>query len=250
MKFIRLRGENPAIRPRLSGQTILVCAVALLLGLIGLAGCGSSSGNSPSNGVNAAAGSPSPSCAQSSFVRRGHKSLAAGLPVLVSAQITGDDIPVPDFSSIDEGVPSADLSPLDARNAAGNAQTDLNSPPDELFQGYVQETEGNLQEEANGVGLTEEAALLTDYANSGESASDFGQAVCNMVGYLKSIFSSLENVSQIDSYLQQQGTQTSNDVESGVDTAVKYFTQVFGPCIDSLSVAEWMLEDIDSFWCE
>ena len=250
MKFIRLRGENPAIRPHLSGRTILVCAVALLLCLIGLAGCGSSSGNPPSNDVNAAAGSPSPSCAQSSFVHPGHKSPAAGRPVLVSAQIAGYDIPVPDFSSIDEGVPPADLSPLDARNAVGNARTDLNSPLDELFQGYVQDTEGNLQEEANGVGLTEEAALLTDYANSGESASDFGQAVCNMVGYLKSIFSSLDNVSQIDSYLQQQGTQTSNDVESAVNTAVQYFTHVFGPCIDSLGVAEWMLEDIESFWCE
>jgi hypothetical protein len=244
MGFTRRCGRNPAIRRRSSGQAILVCAAALLLCLIGLDGCGSSSGGGSASGTASA----SSTCSASSFVRRDHKSPTGTLPVLLSVRIPGLDIPVPDVNLGAEGDPDDSLQ--EAHNLAQDGDSALESPDNDPLQGSVQDTQENIDQEATGVGLTEEIDLLVDEDTSGLDASDFGQEVCNAVGAVKASLSNLDTVTQIYAILNQQPTKGSADVASVVQNAVQSFTHAFGACFDTLSVAKQMVEDIEDLFCQ
>ncbi len=246
MRSIRRCGGKPATRYLSSGQTILVCAVALLLCLIGLDGCGTSS-SSPNNNVTSGSASPSSSCSASSFVRQDHKSPTANLPVLVSALNPSVDIPPPDVNLAEEGDPDDSLQ--EAQTLAGYGDTALNSPDNDPFQSLVQDNQADIDQEATGVGLTEEVNLLTDEGQSGLDAPDFGQEVCNAVGAVEDSLSTLENVAQVSAILNQQGTTGSNDVKNVIQNGVQLFTQAFGSCFDLLTVAEQIAKDIEDLYC-
>jgi hypothetical protein len=246
MGFTKACGRNPAIRLRSSGQTILVCAIALLPCLIGLAGCGSSPGSQQSN-VASGSGSPSSSCSGSSFVRGDHKSPSTSLPVLVSAQTASVDTPPPDVNLHEDGDP--DDSVQEANTLATDGNTALDSPGNEPFQSLVQDNQADIDQEATGAGLTEEVKLLTDEGVSGLDASDFGQEVCNAVSAIKGSLGSLENTAQIYAILKQQDTTGSNDVMNVLENGVQLFTQALGQCFDTLSVAEQIADDIEDLYC-
>jgi hypothetical protein len=170
------------------------------------------------------------------------------LPVLVSAQIVSDDIPPPEVNLNEEGNP--DASRQEAQILAGDGKTDLNSSSNDPFQSSVQETQAHIDQEATGVGLIEWVKLLTDESQSGLDASDFGQEVCNAVGSVKDSMSTLDNVTRLYDILDQQDSQGSNDVENAVKDGVQLFTHAFGSCIDTLSVAERIVEDIEALFCQ
>jgi hypothetical protein len=237
MDFIGRGGSIPLLRRRLGSRAILVCAVALLLCLFGLVGCGSSSS---SNGTSGGA-LPSSSRAASSFVR-GNSPTAKQL-VLVSAQIEGLYVPPPDVDLAEEGDPDDSLQ--EARTLAGDGQRALRSSDNDPFDSLVRESQATIDREATGVGLTEEVKLLTDERKSGLDASDFGQEICNAIGAVKGSLS----IAQIYTILEQQRTQGSNDVESVIKDGDRRFAQAFGSRFDILDAAQRMVEDIEKLFC-
>jgi hypothetical protein len=246
MGFIRCGGKDSAIRRRSRAQTIAVCSAVLLLCLVGLNGCESSS-SSPETSATSGNASPSSSCSSSSFVRGDHKWPMTKLPVLVSAQIAGVDIPPPDVNLSEDGDPDESLQ--EAHDIAVDGNMALSSPDNDPFQSLVSDDQADIDQEATGVGLEEEVHLLTDEGKSGLDASDFGQEVCNAVGSAKDAFSTLDNVNQIYTLLNQQGTTGSHDVNNVLLNGVQLFAQALGPCFDTLGVAEQILEDIEDLYC-
>jgi len=237
MGFIGRSGSSRQLRRRLSGRAILACAVALLLCLFGLVGCGSSSS---SNGTSRSP-LPSSSRAASSFVR--DSSPTAKQPVLISAQIKGFYVPPPDVDLAEEGDPDDSLQ--EAETLAGDGQSALKSSDNDPFDGLVRESQAAIDREATGVGLTEEVNLLTDERESGLDASDFGQEVCNAIGAVKGSLS----IAQIYVILDHQHTRGSNDVKNVIKNGDRRFTQAFGSRFDTLDAAERIVEDIENLFC-
>jgi hypothetical protein len=237
MGLISCSSSISLLRRHLNGRGILICGVALLLCLFGLVGCGSSSS---SNGTSSSA-LPSSSRAASSFMR-GNSPNAKQL-VLVSAQIGGFDVPPPDVDLADEGDPDDSLQ--EARTLAGDGQRALKSSDNDPFGSLVRESQGTIDREATGVGLTEEVNLLTDERESGLDASDFGQEVCNAIGAVKGSLS----IAKMYTILERQRTQGSNDVENVIKNGDRRFTQAFGSRFDVLDAAQRMVEDIENLFC-
>jgi hypothetical protein len=237
MGFISRSGGIPVLRRRLSAQAVLVCAVAFLLCLFGIVGCGSSS----SSNVTSGRALPSSSRAASSFVRG--KSPTAKQPVLVSAQIESFDIPPPDVDLAAEGDPDDSLQ--EAKTLAGDGDRALKSADNDPFHSLVRESQAAIDREATGVGLTEEVNLLTDERESGLDASDFGQEVCNAIGAVKGSLS----IAQMYLILDQQRTQVSNDVKNVTKNGVARFKQAFGSRFDTLDAAQRIVEDIEKLFC-
>lgn len=245
MAFIRRCDGKPAIRPRSTGRIVLVCAAAFPLCFIGLVGCGTSSSSS---GSTAPGGSPAPSstCTSSSFVRRDHNSPATRLAVLVSAQFPSPFIPSPDVDLRDDGDPND--SPQEAHELAGDGNSALNQSDNDPFQVLVPDDQANIDQEATGVGLTEEVNLLDDEVKSGEGSSQFGQEVCNAISTLEGALNSVDNLQQLYSDLNLSSTG-SGDVINVVENGVQEFTQAFGSCFDTLSAAEQIVKDLENLFC-
>jgi hypothetical protein len=251
MGFIRPCGRSSGQRRRSSGQTIAVCAAALLLCLIGLDGCGSSSsapgaGGASGGSVASGGASPSSTCSTSGFVQRSHRSPPSRRPVLVSAESAIYDIPAPSVDLRDYGDPDDSLQ--DANDLAGDGNSALHSADNDPFQSPVSDDQENIKQEATGVGLTEEVNLLTDEGQSGLDASDFGQEVCNAISSVAPVLKTLDNLETLYQDLDM-GTTGSTDVIAVVKDGVLQFTQAFGSCFDTLSAAETIVEDLEDLFC-
>jgi hypothetical protein len=248
MDFIRRYHKGPEVRHRPGGPALLTSAAAVLLCLTGLAGCGNSANGQESSGSSV---SPSATCSALSSVRRDPPSPAARLPVLAAAQVGSLDIPAPDVNIDEQGYPPASDDTADEiQTLAGDGQGELDAPDHAPFRDTEAETQAKIDQEATGVGLTEDVTLLTDESESGEDASDFGQAICNAVGSVLDDFSRFGNVNKVYSYLAQQGSQPAIYLEDAIENAVKQFVNVFGPCFyDSLGVAKTIASDINKVFC-
>jgi hypothetical protein len=278
MGFIRLCGRNAAIRHRSSRQTIVICLVALLICLIGLAGCGSSSNNAANNtgsnsgsntgsgsnsGSNTGSGSNSGSntgsgsnsgtsgCFVTSFVHRGRKSLAAKLPVLTSAaRPAAFEPPIPDDVIFNDVRPPGDDLQTQTNWADLGIQK-AESNPIELPQASQEATKENLQTESNAVVFTEEDTLVTDDYNSDDAS--YGVEICNAIARLQNSISNLDNVQLVVNDLQQwaasNNTPSLNDLAKVVQDATNQFNKAFGQCINDLDVTSWILDRIQHLFC-
>jgi hypothetical protein len=95
--------------------------------------------------------------------------------------------------------------------------------------------------------------LLIDEADSGQDASEFGQAICNATGVVESAPSSYKNVNDIYLALSQMNSTAATYLEGAIKDAITSFSNVFAPCIstpDALDVAERIVDDIDKLFCQ
>jgi hypothetical protein len=254
--IIRLCSKRVAIGRRSGGRTILIYGAAALLCLIWLAGCGSSSSNSDYNagGSDNNAGNvnapPSSGCFLTGLVRPGHKSRSAKQLVLASALVPMPIVPVEhpidDFSRPTE----TDLG--QQHDWANEGVQNANSDRIELPQGSLDATQANLQSESNAVAYKEELTLLTDDADSQDPS--YGAEICDAIERVQSAISNLNDLNQVINYLQQlasnNNTQAPNDLANVIQDGTQQFEQAFGQCINDLSVPQWVLEQIQTLFCE
>ena len=256
----RRYGRKAAARRRSGGQTILVSAYALLLCLIGIAGCSSSPGNNASSGSDNNAGNASPAaspsgCFLTGSVRPGHKSRIAGQPVLASARLASYEAPLPVI------VPHADYNFDEVRPAGQDEQQQTDwahqgldyaqSHPQEM-PGTLEPTKANLQIVASAVKSREESTLLTDDLGSGDMAG-YGAEICRAIALVDHAITNLNDVNQVVSYLQQLATndnsQAPNDLAGVVQDTYNQFANDFESCVSDISSTQWIFQELQSVFC-
>lgn len=256
----RCYGRKAALRRRSGGQTILASAFALLLCLIGLAGCSSSSSDNSSsssdnNSGSASAGASASGCFLTGSVRPSHKSPTARQPVLASARLASYEAPLPVI------IPHADYNFDEVRPAGQDEQqqTDWAHQGLDYAQSHPQEmpvtvepTQENLLTVANAVKSKEETTLLTDDLNSGDMAG-YGAEICRAIAAVDSAITNLNDVSQVVSYLQQLATsdnsQAPNDMAGVVQDNYNQFANVFESCVNDISSTQWILQELQKVFC-
>lgn len=257
----RRYGRKAAARRRSGGQTILVSAFALLLCLIGIAGCSSSSpdnstsGSSDNNSGSASAEASPSGCFLTGSVRPSHKSHTAGQSVLASARLASYEAPLPVI------IPHTDYNFDEVRPAGQDEQQQTDwaqqgldyaqSHPQEM-PGTLEPTQDNLRMVANAVKSREETTLLTDDLNSGDMAG-YGAEICRAIAAVDSAITNLNDVGQVVSYLQQLATsdnsQAPNDLAGVVQDSYNQFANDFESCVNDISSTQWIFQELQNVFC-
>jgi hypothetical protein len=252
--IIGFYGKKAILRRRSGGQTILAGPLVLLLCLIGLAGCVSSSSSSNSDSGSTIAGAQPSGCFLSSIMRPNRKSPTAKHPVLASARLVSYEVPLPIIPrpeyNFDEVRPAGEDEQRQADWADRGLEYERSHSGE--MAGSLSSTQENLLAESDAITSREETALFTDDLNSGDVAG-YGAEICRAIAGLDTFISNLNDLNQVVSYLQQlaanDGSQAPNDLASVVEDSFNQFEQAFGSCINDLNSTQWIIQTIQTVFC-